>query len=361
MDWGYPKIIISDRDRKFSELWVEIFKKLGITLLYSTAYHPQTDVASERTNQTVEIALRFHIHSMAKPTDWPQALPAIQGTNNNTPSAPTKKSLNELAYGILPYRPIDLILPAPLGVPELTPFQIRKEAKDAIDFAHLTYKRHYDRAHQQLSFEVNDLALLRLHKGYKIPATKGIITKLTQQFVGPFRVIERIGRLAYRLDITSHWKVHPVFTIAQLEPYVTGDPFERHLPAQPADLHAEQQPLRASDSVAWIPDRVLKKRTIKRGRGVITEYLLRWKGRGPEHDQWKNTKALDAPAREVVKIYEQENKKDDGSTGGSHVKVYEQENKKDDVPTGGSHDTSLVTSKMAAALRKHRESLLKKD
>lgn len=49
-DWGYPKVIISDRDRKFlSELWAAIFKKLGVSLLYSTAYHPQTDGASERT------------------------------------------------------------------------------------------------------------------------------------------------------------------------------------------------------------------------------------------------------------------------------------------------------------------------
>lgn len=116
---------------------------------------------------------------MFKPTDWPQALPAIQGTNNNTPSAPTKKSLNELAYKIVLNHPIDLILAAAPGV-RLTPFQIRKEAKDAIDFAHLTDKKNYDQAYQQLFLEVNYLALLRLHRGYKIPATKGIVTKLTQ-------------------------------------------------------------------------------------------------------------------------------------------------------------------------------------
>lgn len=59
-DWGIPKVIISDRDRKFlSDLWTAIFKRLGTLLLYSTAYHPQMDGASERTNQTVEIALIF--------------------------------------------------------------------------------------------------------------------------------------------------------------------------------------------------------------------------------------------------------------------------------------------------------------
>lgn len=69
-DWGLPSAIISDRDRKFlSELWTEIFKQLGVKLLYSTAYHPQTDGQSERTNQTVEIALQFYINSLPKMTD----------------------------------------------------------------------------------------------------------------------------------------------------------------------------------------------------------------------------------------------------------------------------------------------------
>ena len=60
IDWGLPKVILLDRDRKFlSELWSALFDMLRVKLLYSTAYHPQTDGSSERTNQTVEIAIRF--------------------------------------------------------------------------------------------------------------------------------------------------------------------------------------------------------------------------------------------------------------------------------------------------------------
>ena len=61
-DWGNPVTIISDRDSKFmSTFWRTNFRKLGVTLATSTAYHPQTDGQSERTNQTVEIALRSHL------------------------------------------------------------------------------------------------------------------------------------------------------------------------------------------------------------------------------------------------------------------------------------------------------------
>ena len=50
-DWDILKVIILDRDRKFiSEVWIAIFKKKSIELLYSTAYHLQTDRQSERMN-----------------------------------------------------------------------------------------------------------------------------------------------------------------------------------------------------------------------------------------------------------------------------------------------------------------------
>ena len=39
-DWGLPKVILSDRDRKFlSQLWSGLFERLGVELLYSTAYY----------------------------------------------------------------------------------------------------------------------------------------------------------------------------------------------------------------------------------------------------------------------------------------------------------------------------------
>ena len=60
IDWGLPGELITDRNPKFlSAFWMALFTKLEVKLLYSTAYHPQIDGSSERTNQTVEIALRF--------------------------------------------------------------------------------------------------------------------------------------------------------------------------------------------------------------------------------------------------------------------------------------------------------------
>ena len=76
-DWGIPKGIISDRDRKFtSEFWQGMWKALGTRLLMTTAYHPQGDGLSERKNQTVEIAIRYHYY-MHPESNWVDLLPSL--------------------------------------------------------------------------------------------------------------------------------------------------------------------------------------------------------------------------------------------------------------------------------------------
>ena len=212
IDWGLPKQIISDRDRKFlSELWQALFEVLGVKLLYSTAYYPQTDGSSERTNQTIEIAIRFWMSTLDDVAAWPLTILAIQGNYNNMISALISKTLNEVAAGF------SLNLPLDLGAYEKQVFLkdiARLEAADAIAFAQMHAKYYYDRRHHPQFFREGDYALLCLHRGYDIPAIKLTGREYGLQFVGLFKVLERIGRLVYRLDIPDTWKVYPVFSVA---------------------------------------------------------------------------------------------------------------------------------------------------
>ena len=65
VDWKLSKTIIFDRDRKFlSNMWIAMFIKLEVKLLYSAVYHSQTNDLSKRINQIVEIAFRFLIFTL---------------------------------------------------------------------------------------------------------------------------------------------------------------------------------------------------------------------------------------------------------------------------------------------------------
>src|ERR1700678_35980 len=64
---GLMRQIISDRDALFTcELWTALHKLTGVKLKMSTAYHPQTDGASECTNKTLNQAICYHVDNNQK-------------------------------------------------------------------------------------------------------------------------------------------------------------------------------------------------------------------------------------------------------------------------------------------------------
>lgn len=73
VDWGLLGELITDQDPKFfSKFWIALFEKLHVKLLYSIAYYLQTNNSSKKTNQTVEIALRFFFYSLQDSAYWAQ-------------------------------------------------------------------------------------------------------------------------------------------------------------------------------------------------------------------------------------------------------------------------------------------------
>lgn len=119
------------------------------------------------------------------------------------------------------------------------------EAQNAINWAQMHQKFHYDRKYHPQFLRRDDYALLRLHKSYNIPANQALRRKIGQQYVGPFRVLERSGRLAYKLDLPEDRRIHNVFTIAQLKPCPnsTTDLYNRPRSINPGPVNAERDDL----------------------------------------------------------------------------------------------------------------------
>ncbi|MBW0485705.1 hypothetical protein O181_025420 [Austropuccinia psidii MF-1] len=113
--YGVPKIIISDRDLKFTlEFWTNLYEMLGTKLKFSTAYHPQMDGLAERMTQTMENILRkvcaygmeYKDHE-GYTHDWATLLPAVQLAYNTSQNSTTGKSPSPVEKGWNPLLPVD--------------------------------------------------------------------------------------------------------------------------------------------------------------------------------------------------------------------------------------------------------------
>ena len=273
VDWRYSKIIIIDRNRKFlSKLWRIIFERLNVSLLYFTFYHSQTDDASERINQIAKIALRFFIHELQNASIWSHVLSRFQTLNNNANSSTTRKTSNEIAYDFIFNRSLNLL--SNMNLDMLNQSHIRIQTRDVIFWVNMKYKHHYDRRHTSLFFKKNDWALIKLHKNYSISSTIKIIKKLTQQYVKSFKIIQRIDRLAYRLDIFEDWKIHSVFSVAQLE-FSSSSDFDSYSRSRSTNSFFVFVEDDINESKSYEINRLLNKRMIKRDREQSTEYLIK--------------------------------------------------------------------------------------
>jgi hypothetical protein len=87
---GIPKKIVSDRGTQFtSHFWQQLHEAFGTHLKFNSAYHPQTDGQTERTNQILE----------NDKIGWDKRLPYAEFSYNNSYQASLKMSPFEALYG----------------------------------------------------------------------------------------------------------------------------------------------------------------------------------------------------------------------------------------------------------------------
>lgn len=210
-------------------------------------------------------------------------MPYIQATVNNSPNSTTGLAPNEIYYGFRVKNPTSILLANNSVSRDAEAFSKlrlakREEADNAMAFAAIFMKARYDSKHLTLSLKEGDEVHLKLHHGYSIPDLAN--RKLSQQRVGPFKVLAKVGHLAYRLQLPPVMRIHPVISVAQLKPTATtvaggaSDPYKRRVNTEPPLVTNKEQ---GDDTEV---ERILKKR-ITRGK---PEYLLRWKNWGNEHN-----------------------------------------------------------------------------
>ncbi|GJV81498.1 putative reverse transcriptase domain-containing protein, partial [Tanacetum coccineum] len=224
---GIPVSIICDRDPRFaSNFWRSLQKALGTNLDMSTAYHPQTDGQSERTIQTLEDMLRACVIDFGN--GWVKHLPLVEFSYNNSYHASIKAAPFEALYGRKCRSPVCW---AEVGQVQLTGPEIVQETtekviqiKQRMQAARDRQKSYADLKRKPMEFQVGDRVML------KVSPWKGVVRfgkrgKLNPRYVGPFKVLEKVGSVAYKLELPQELsRVHNTFHVSNLKKCYSDEP-----------------------------------------------------------------------------------------------------------------------------------------
>ena len=288
---GLSKTFVSDRDTRFtSAFWQEVTALLGTRLCMSSAFHAQTDGQTEIANQTLEAYLRHFIAPTM--TDWDEWLSRAQFAYNNSYHEGIRDTPFHLVLGRHPRTPLGVSTSdkrhsdASAFVERLQ--SLHDRARKTLVAARQRQKAFADKKRVEMTYAVGDQVLL---------STKNLILKhaersrkLTPRWVGPFTVVQKVGSLAYKLEMNPGWRIHPVFHVSLLEPYRSDGR------TQPPPI-----PIELEGHLEYEVDCILDHRFSDRKRENLW-YLILWKGYGPEHNSWEPEGNV-ANAPEVVGEY----------------------------------------------------------
>nr|GEX02516.1 putative reverse transcriptase domain-containing protein [Tanacetum cinerariifolium] len=243
---GIPVSIIYDRDGRFTSNFWKLFQKaMGMDICMSTAYH-------------LEIEAEF--------------------SYNNSYHASIKAAPYEVLYGQKCRSPVSW---AKVGESQLTGPELIQETtkkivliKERMQAAQDRQKNYADWKRKSMEFEIRDRVML------KVSPWKGVVRfdkrgKLNPRYVGPFKVLAKVGKVAYKLELPQEFsRVHHTFHVSNLKKCYSDEPLVMPLEGVHIDdtLQFVEEPIE-------IVEREIKR--LKRSRIPLVK--VRWNSRrGPE-------------------------------------------------------------------------------
>ncbi|WVZ80774.1 hypothetical protein U9M48_028227 [Paspalum notatum var. saurae] len=278
---GVSQTITSDRGSLFEQLKTT----LRTNLIRSSAYHPQTSGQVERVSQILEDVLRAC--ALTYSTKWDECLPLVEFAYNNSYQKSLEMAPFEALYGRRCRTPLNWSEPGERVTfgPDLV-----TQAEEQVEFIHSNLKRaqcrqksYSDMRRRPLVFEKDDHVYLRVSpmKGVHRFRVKG---KLAPRYIGPFKITEKCGSVAYRLDLPPHLAmVHDVFHVSQLKkclrvPEEVVDTSQIQI--EP-DLTYEEKPIK-----------ILNQKQRSTRQRTINFYKVQWSNHSEEEATWEQEEFL---------------------------------------------------------------------
>ncbi len=262
---GIPKAIISDRDKLFtSKYWKSLMEQLGVKQKMSTAFHPQTDGQTERTNKTMEQYLR--IFANEEQDNWAQLLPTAQMAYNNVKSDTTGVTPFKALYGM--DLPMFGIHPAKIQNEDATfsateMSRVHELIKQRIENKNISVSKRLEGKRRQFPMlQPGD----KVYVSTKNMQSKQPSKKLSKLYTGPFSIKAIKGKVNFELNLPKTMRKHPVFHVSLLKP-------------APREAPTVQETTIESDKEYQV-EKIL-------GKNSEGKYLIKWKGYENSENTWE--------------------------------------------------------------------------
>jgi len=278
---GLPSEIISDRGTQFtSKFWQALCKALSVDIKFSSPFHHQTNGQTERVNSVVEQYLRCF--SNFKGNDWSKYIALAEFSYNNAVQDSTNKSPFFLNYGFNPRH--SPIVPDQINVPRAQEYS--KEFDKILEELKINIKKSIEVQKEYANknriappdFKVNDKvwvdSSLIIHKGNK---------KLKPKRLGPYKIIQKISPVSFKLELPKSLRIHPVIHVSNLEPYYEEKNLRKHKKPEP--------PIIVNEEEEYEVEKILDKR---KHYGKL-QYLIQWKGYPLSEASWEPIENLNCP------------------------------------------------------------------
>lgn len=275
---GFPRSIVSDRDAVFlSDFWKELFSLQGVALNMSSAYHPQSDGQTEVVNRCVETYLWCMCSD--RPHLWSKWLPLAEYWYNTNFHTSIQTTPFEAVYGQAP----PLHLPYLPGESKIA--VVAKCLQDREDML-LMLKFHLFRAQHRMqqfadqhrtdrSFEIGDYVYVKLQPYRQKSVVLRSNQKLAPKYFGPYKIVDKCGEVAYKVDLPPTSQIHHVFHVSQLKQMIGTATTSTELPTTLTDVFLKE------------PESILERKMVKRQGRAATKVLVKWKNLPVDEASWE--------------------------------------------------------------------------